>query len=126
MVCIPKAKKIVCIKDKLYNHRDNPNSFCRNGKFKKEFPKKHSLAVRVVRENWNREGFFVSNNVKISFLKWAYSMNPWRNDKNANKMFTEAIGKDLLKDEVLNLLDKNTKDGIKNMIKNSKWIVAKI
>ena len=105
MLCIPKARKIVCIKDKLYNYRCNTDGFSKNTKFIKEFPKKHSTAVRVVRENWSKEGYFDSNDVKISFLKWAYStMNHWKNDKSANKMFVEAIGKDLLKDEVLNLL----------------------
>ena len=120
MVCIPKAKKIVCIKNKLYNYHCNTDGFSKDLKFRKEFPKKHSMAVRIVRENWSKEGYFDSNTVKISFLKWAYSMNLWKNDKSANKMFVEAIGKDLLKDEVLNLLDKNTRDGIKKMIKNSK------
>lgn len=120
MVCIPKAKKIVCIKNKLYNYRCNDDGFSKDVKFKKEFPKKHSIAVRIARENWNNEGYFNLKTTKVSFLKWAYSMNLWKDDRNANKMFVEAISEDLLKDEVLNLLDKNTRDGIKKMIKNSK------
>lgn len=121
LMCTPKAKKIVCIREKLYNHyRENPDNTNHDPKQKPEFPKRLRLAVEKIREIWSKEGYFNSNDAKVAFLKWVYyCMNPWKT-KETNKMFVEAIGKDLLKDEILNLLDKNTRDGIKNMIKNSK------
>ncbi len=68
---------------------------------------------------WKKNGYFESNDAKVGFLRWILSKNYWKT-KEINKMFIKAIGPELLKDNVLNLLDKGTRDGIKLMIANSK------
>lgn len=122
LMCIPKAKKIVCIKDKFYNYnRNNPDNSFHNPKEIREFPDRHRMAVQKIREVWSKEGYFKYNEAKVAFLKWAYySMRCWIINL-INKSFVDAIGPDLLKDSVLSLLDKNTRDGIKNMVENS-WV----
>ena len=121
MLCAPKAKKIVYIKDKLYNHCwVNPNNTSNDPKQKREFNDRRIIGIKNLREVWNKEGYFKFDVAKIEFLKWAYAGNYWRSNKKIDKKVVEAIGKDLLKDEVLNLLDKNTRNGIKKMIENAK------
>ena len=121
-ICVPKAKKIVCIKDKLYNYyRGNPHNTSHNPKETSQYKNRYFIAFKKMHDIWKKEGYFGFNDAKIEFLKRvAADRNYYKSNKDFDKKLVAIIDKDLLKDEVLNLLDKNTRDGIKKMIKNSK------
>ena len=118
MMCFPKANKIVLIKDNFYNYRSNPTSV-RNTSKVEIHSASHAKAVQYIYENWKENGYFEENNVKIIFLRWALSNKNW-DTKKVNKMFIKAIGPELLSDDVLNLLDKDTKRKYKKAINDAR------
>ena len=118
MMCFPKANKVVLTKENFYNYRSNPTS-ARNTSKVEIHSASHAKAVRYVYENWKENGYFEDNNVKIIFLRWALSNKNW-DTREVNKMFINAIGPELLSDNVLNLLDKDTKREYKKAIDDTK------
>ena len=109
LMCTPKANKIVCIKDNLYSHvRSTAGS---DPKEIKEFPERHRMAVRKIYDCWNKSGYFKHSEARVAFLRWAHSVWRWV-IKVVNKSYVDAIGPELLKDNVLNLLDKGARDVI--------------
>ncbi len=118
LMCFPKANKILLTTDHFYNYRSNPDSACHTSKVEVH-SKSHALAVGYVYDYWKKNGYFKSDDVKVCFLYWALSNNYWKT-KEINKIFIKAIGPELLKDNVLNLLNTDAKKIFKRMILDSK------
>lgn len=119
LICNPKANKIVCFSENLYNYVSNPNSLCHTTNTEKH-SKSHAKNVNYVYEDWKKNGYFDNDVAKVNFLEWASVMNYWQDNRDIDKMFLESIGQELLKDEVLNLLPKDYKASfvkMKNKIK---------
>ena len=121
LTCFPKANKIVLTDDALYNYcQSNPNSVCRLSNVEVHSTS-HAKAVRYVYENWKENGYFRDDNVKVKFLHWALSNKNWDTQK-ISKMFVDAIGPELLKDNVLNLLNKDDRKEYKKMIEDARQL----
>ncbi|MBR0423152.1 MAG: glycosyltransferase [Clostridia bacterium] len=121
LLCNPKANKIVCISNNFYMYRtSNDTSLCHDSKIDKH-SKSHATNVNYVYDNWKKNGYFDNNTAKINFLKWFCDMNYWKDNYEIDKMFLNSIGKELLDEKVLNLLPKEYKTLMKNMIKTAKF-----
>ena len=119
LMCFPKANKIVLIKDELYNYcQSNPDSVRRLSNVEVHSTS-HARAVHYVYENWKENGYFKDDYVKVKFLYWALSNKNWDTQK-INRMFVDAIGPELLKDDVLNLLNKDDRKEYKKMIEDAR------
>lgn len=115
LICNPKANKIVCFSENLYNYNtSNTNSVCHTSNIDKH-SKSHAKNVNYVYEDWNKNGYFKNDEAKINFLKWLCAMNYWQDNGEIDKMFLESIGQELLQDEVLNLLPQDYKTAITSM-----------
>ncbi len=121
LLAFPKASKIVTTKDHFYNYRrDNPNSCCHNPNVDEDY-KCFGKVAKNVYEVWKKDGYFRENKAKIAFLSWfACSMNYWTISNDVCRHLLSAIGPELQEDDVINLLEKDTKITIKKIIENSK------
>lgn len=118
LLCGPKANKIVCLSNNLYMYRsDNESSLVHMTKKRvAQFSQNHATNVNYVYNDWKNNGYFSNDTAKVSFLNWFALMNHWKDDANIDKLFLNSIGKELLSDDVLNLLSKDDKTTIKKII----------